>query len=260
MVHDSAETGMIHRTARCVLLDIEGTVADVRFVYDVMFPFVRREVAAFLASHWEDDSLKEPLLNIAAESGLSTTADPWRQSEAGRQQAIDNAVDAVNRLMDSDSKTTGLKALQGRIWESGFRSGTLRSELFDDVVPALRRWQENRLELRIYSSGSILAQQMFFGHTTQGSLTHMFAAHYDTTIGNKKESISYRRIAEDCKLEPHEILFLSDVAAELIAATEAGMQAVACTRPNNAPLPESYQGTTLASFDQLEISLPDVRL
>jgi enolase-phosphatase E1 len=260
MVHDSAEIGMIHRTARCVLLDIEGTVADVRFVYDVMFPFVRREVAAFLASHWEDASLKEPLLNIAAESGLSASSDPWSQKEVGRQRAIDNAVDAVNRLMDSDSKTTGLKALQGRIWESGFRSGTLRSELFDDVLPALRRWQEVGLELRIYSSGSILAQQMFFEHTTQGNLTPMFAAHYDTTIGNKKESISYRGIAEDCKLEPHDILFLSDVAAELIAATEAGMQAIACVRPNNAPLPESYQGASLQRFDQLEILLPDVRL
>jgi enolase-phosphatase E1 len=260
MVHDSAETGMIHRTARCVLLDIEGTVADVRFVYDVMFPFVRREVAEFLAGHWEDDSLKEPLLNIAAESGFRPTSDPWSQQELGRQQAIDNAVDAVNRLMDSDSKTTGLKALQGRIWESGFRSGTLRSELFDDVLPALRRWQEVGLELRIYSSGSILAQQMFFEHTTQGNLTPMFAAHYDTTIGNKKESISYRRIAEDCKLEPHDILFLSDVPAELIAANEAGMQAIACVRPNNAPLPESYQGASLQRFDQLEILLPDVRL
>lgn len=260
MVHDSAKTGMIHRTARCVLLDIEGTVADVRFVYDVMFPFVRREVAAFLASHWEDDSLKEPLLNIAAESGLNAIADPWSQQKVGRQRAIDNAVDAVNRLMDSDSKTTGLKALQGRIWESGFCSGTLRSELFDDVLPALRRWQKVGLELRIYSSGSILAQQMFFEHTTQGNLTPMFAAHYDTTIGNKKESISYRRIAEDCKLELHDILFLSDVPAELIAATEAGMQAIACVRPNNAPLPESYQGASLQRFDQLEIKLPDVRL
>lgn len=254
MIPDAAITGMIHRTARCVLLDIEGTVADVRFVYDVMFPFVRREIASFLANHWEDDSLQTPLLNIAKESGWDETGDPWHQ-DRGREQAIGLAVAAVQRLMDQDSKTTGLKALQGRIWESGFRSGALRSELFADVVPALRRWQAAGLELRIYSSGSILAQQLFFGHTTQGNLTPMFTAHYDTTIGNKKETASYRNIAVDCKCPPHDILFLSDVAAELVAATDAGMQAIACIRPNNAPLPETYGGPSLESFDQLMIEL-----
>ena len=256
MAHDSDAAGRTGRRARCVLLDIEGTVADVRFVYDVMFPFVRREVASFLTKHWDDDSLQSALIDIATQSGVSDTSDPWCQQELGRELAIAKVVDAVGRLMNSDSKTTGLKALQGRIWESGFRSGALRSELFPDVVPALRQWQEAGLELRIYSSGSILAQQLFFEHTTQGNLTSMFAAHYDTTIGGKKEAMSYRRIAEDSKLAPSDILFLSDVAAELIAATEAGMQAVACIRPNNAPLPESYQGALLHTFDQLAISLP----
>lgn len=253
---DSTPRETSHRTARCVLLDIEGTVADVRFVYDVMFPFVRRQVASFLETHWGTSDLQEPLANLAAESGSNHAIDPWRQSELGRDRAIACAVDAVHRLMDQDSKTTGLKALQGRIWESGFRSGALRSELFPDVVPALRRWQAAGVELRIYSSGSILAQQLFFGHTLQGDLTSMFAAHYDTTIGNKKEAASYRQIAEDCKLPPGEILFLSDVAAELVAAAQAGMQTLACVRPNNAPLPESYRGPTLERFDSLEVSLP----
>jgi enolase-phosphatase E1 len=241
-----------------VLLDIEGTVADIRFVYDVMFPFVRRQVATFLETHWEDDSLNDALGNLAIESGTTQTnsPDPWRERELGRPQAIANAVGAVHRLMDQDSKTTGLKALQGRIWETGFRSGDLRSELFPDVVPALRRWQAAGIDLRIYSSGSILAQQLFFGHTSQGDLTPLFAANYDTTSGNKKEMSSYGRIADQCKLAPSEILFLSDVAAELIAASEAGMQAIAIVRPNNAPLPESYLGPTLPSFESLEVTLP----
>jgi enolase-phosphatase E1 len=252
-VEHPTAAGITHRTARCVLLDIEGTVADVRFVYDVMFPFVRRQVTGFLESHWDDDSVQTALRNVACESGLASADDPWRESELGRSNAIANAVDAVHQLMDQDSKTTGLKALQGRIWESGFRSGALRSELFPDVVPALQKWKSAGVELRIYSSGSILAQRLFFGHTIYGDLTPMFVAHYDTTIGNKKEAASYQRIAEDCKLAPTDILFLSDVAAELVAATQAGMQSLACVRPHNAPLPESYQGPTLKSFDSLEI-------
>lgn len=250
---ESTAANKFHREARCALLDIEGTVADVRFVYDVMFPFVRCQAASFLESHWEDEDLRDTLAILATESGSTHSSDPWRQQELGRDAAISHAVDAVHRLMDQDSKTTGLKALQGRIWESGFRSGTLRSELFNDVIPALRRWQAAGVELRIYSSGSILAQRLFFGHTTQGDLTPMFVAHYDTTIGNKKEAASYQRIAEDCKLAPTDILFLSDVAAELVAATQAGMQTLACVRPHNAPLPDSYTGPTLESFDNLEL-------
>ena len=251
---DSNATGTFQRSARCVLLDIEGTVADVRFVYDVMFPFVRRQVTGFLEERWDEDSVQSALCNVASESGVALTADPWREQELGRARAIANAVDAVHQLMDQDSKTTGLKALQGRIWESGFRSGALRSELFPDVVPALQKWKSAGVELRIYSSGSILAQRLFFGHSTHGDLTPLLAAHYDTTIGSKKEAASYRRIAGDCKCEPHEILFLSDVAGELEAAAEAGMQFIACVRPNNVALPESYRGPTLASFETLEIS------
>jgi enolase-phosphatase E1 len=244
------------RSARCVLLDIEGTVADVRFVYEVMFPFVRREVASYLKHHWDDSGLHETLVNLASESGWTDLEDLWEQKGRGRDHAIAQGVDAVHRLMDQDSKTTGLKALQGQIWETGFQSGALRSELFSDVLPALQRWQAAGIELRIYSSGSILAQRLFFGHTTQGDLTPMFTAHYDTTIGPKKEPASYRRIAEDCKLSASDILFLSDVAAELVAADHIGMQTLACVRPNNAPLPDDYSGPTLDRFDLLEVTLP----
>ncbi|MCU0707354.1 MAG: acireductone synthase [Pirellula sp.] len=246
----------MHRHARCVLLDIEGTVADVRFVYDVMFPFVRREVASYLERHWDDPALQPTLKGLAEEAGLTDANDPWGQARNGRKSAIDTAVGAVHRLMDQDSKTTGLKSLQGRIWESGFQSGSLTSELFPDVLPALRKWQDSGIALRIYSSGSVLAQKLFFGHTIQGDITSLFDDYYDTTIGNKREASSYQRIAVDCHLKPAEILFLSDVAAELDAAAEAGMQVLACVRPNNAPLPETYTGPSITSFDQLHVSLP----
>ncbi len=231
-------------TAQCALLDIEGTVADIRFVYDVMFPFVRHHLHGFLNERWNDDQVRLAIGQLTTDSGSSS--DP----------TIAWAIGAVERLMDEDSKTTGLKALQGLIWESGFRDGSLRAEVFDDVLPALLLWRSHGIDIRIYSSGSILAQRLFFGHTTQGDMLPLFSAHYDTTIGGKRDAISYSRIATDCELDPAHIVFLSDVAAELDAANAAGMQAIGCVRPNNAPLPDSYCGPTIRSFSDLELFVP----
>jgi len=239
--------------AQCGLFDIEGTVADIRFVYDVMFPYVRRELPSFLAEHWEDANVTSALQLLASDIGESSSAVAWGSGTLEREASIDRAVRAVHQLMDGDSKTTGLKALQGLIWESGFRSGALRSELFSDVLPALERWKARGIELRIYSSGSVLAQKLFFGHTQQGDLTHLFCGYYDTTIGNKREAPSYMRIANDCGVPIAGIVFFSDVAAELQAAASAGMQVVGCERPNHVPLDASYQGPAIRTFDEIDL-------
>jgi enolase-phosphatase E1 len=160
----------------------------------------------------------------------------------------------VNLLMDSDSKSTGLKALQGLIWRSGFEGGELTSHLFHDVVPAIENWQRQAIAVGIYSSGSIVAQRLFFGHTPDGDLTSFFVRHYDTTIGSKRAAASYHRIAADFGYHPSEILFLSDVFEELEAASAAGFQAVAVERPGNAPLPEVYRGARITSFSQLDLT------
>jgi enolase-phosphatase E1 len=162
-------------------------------------------------------------------------------------------VATVERLMDSDSKTTGLKSLQGLVWESGFRSGKLRAEIFADVLPALERWKKAGVELRIYSSGSILAQKLFFSHTTVGDLTHFFSGHYDTTIGSKKEPESYLKIAEALGLSPTQLIFFTDVIGEIQAAEKAHLQVIACIRPNNTPLPKDYHGPSIRSFDEIDV-------
>jgi enolase-phosphatase E1 len=229
-------------SARCALLDIEGTVADIRFVYDVMFPFVREHLERYLKTQSGTPELDAILQQLARDAGLPTDPTPWHAQ--GPQPAVD--MQAVSQhvlaLMDGDSKSTGLKALQGRIWESGFRSGALRAEVFEDVVPALKQWRDAGIDLKIYSSGSILAQKLFFGHTTQGDLTPLFTGYFDTTTGPKRQSDSYRTIAEQCGLAPEQIVFFTDVLGELEAATAAGVQTVAVVRPNNAPLPDAYSG------------------
>lgn len=227
--------------ARCALLDIEGTVADIRFVYDVMFPFVRTQLEPFLDRFQDSPNVRQAIATLASDAG----------------HPIEDVASHVHRLMDADSKTTGLKALQGLIWESGFQSGSLRAEIFADVLPALQQWKQDGIDLKIYSSGSILAQKLFFGHTTQGDLTPLFTEHFDTTVGSKREASSYARIAQAVSLNPTDIVFLTDVVPEVEAATAAGLQVITCVRPNNAPLPEDYNRPTVRSFEEILLRLPE---
>ena len=138
--------------------------------------------------------------------------------------------------MERDRKSTGLKSLQGKIWEEGYRSGELESEVYPDVLPALERWTREGTQVAIFSSGSIQAQQSLFSHTRAGDLTRFICAYFDTTTGPKTAPESYARIATSLQRLPSEILFLSDVAAELDAARDAGMRTALCARePGSAP-------------------------
>ena len=226
-------------TARGVLLDIEGTTSSIEFVYQEMFPFVRRELGGFLAAHWDMADVQAACQLIAEESSLHGQIDP------------ETIGAAVNQSMDADAKSTGLKQLQGLIWKRGFESGELRAHLFADVAPALRSWHDARLSIRIYSSGSIGAQKLFFSHTVAGDLLPLIDGHYDTTAGPKHEAASYRAITADWELPADAILFLSDVPAELDAAKSAGMQTALTIRPGNAEVEPNIDHPTIESFDQL---------
>jgi enolase-phosphatase E1 len=167
-------------TGRGILLDIEGTTSSVRFVYDVMFPFVRRELAGYLAEHADDEALAFVADQIARERG-EESFDSWTRSAAATNSAAQRNLleQEVLRLMDGDVKSTGLKQLQGMIWRRGFESGELRAHVYDDVPAALAAWNKRGLDVRIYSSGSVAAQKLFFGHTEVGDLLGHFRGHYD---------------------------------------------------------------------------------
>ena len=243
--------------AQCVLLDIEGTVSDIRFVYDVMFPYAKQNMDRFLLENWESLAVQGAIETVARDAGITTVKD-WLgpKWQSGDSSAILKLSEHCQQLMSTDSKATGLKLLQGMVWQFGFESGALRAELFADVLPALEEWKANGLDLRIYSSGSVLAQRMFFKHTVLGDLTDLFSAYYDTTIGNKREVTSYERIAAESQFDPGDIVFVTDVHAELMAAGQAGMQVVASVRPNNLSLPAEFTGLTITSFSQLDFSSP----
>ncbi len=224
-----------------ILLDIEGTVSDVRFVYNVMFPFAKKNMNDYLRTNWSLAATEDAVRQVAIDAGFDP--ETW-SSKSGKPEGvlISEVSEHLQQLMATDSKATGLKTLQGLMWKSGFESGALTAELFPDVLPAMQHWKSLGLGISIYSSGSVLAQKLFFGHTTEGDVTPLLTSFFDTTTGKKQEASSYRRIAEALQIEPNKILFLSDVAEELIAASEAGMRVTATVREGNKPLSASYTG------------------
>ena len=234
---------MIVFGGRGILLDVEGTTSSIAFVYDVLFTHARRHVAGFVESHRDEAAVREAVDLLARTAGTTVDLD----TAEGRSRATLAALD----LMDRDVKDTGLKLLQGMIWRHGFEGGDLVAHVYDDVPPALAAWNDSGIDVRIYSSGSVEAQKLFFGHTAAGDLTPLLRGHYDTTTGPKREPASYSAIAADMGLAPREILFLSDVGAELDAARAAGMATGLAIRPGNRDPGGVFAHDPLHSFAEI---------
>ena len=240
---------MFHFAGHGILLDIEGTTSSVRYVYDVLFPYARRELDSFLRTQWKNDAVQEACKQVCRDAGWIDKE--FVPADDSRRQSIR---EIVLRLMDEDAKTTGLKQLQGLIWQRGFESDELQSHVFDDVPLALAKWNQRGYDVRIYSSGSVLAQRLFFQHTSAGDLTYLLRGHYDTTVGSKKETASYRKIAADYANPAPETLFISDIVAELDAAKAAGLQTALCERLGNAPQGANHGHPVIRSFDEIELA------
>jgi enolase-phosphatase E1 len=232
---------------RALLLDIEGTTTPVDFVYQVLFPFARAHAAAYLQS----EGHSSPCLTAVEQLRRERAAEEPGPARGGLRDESDGILPYVYQLMDSDRKSPGLKALQGLIWQQGYRSGELKGQVFADVPPAFARWRASGRDIHIYSSGSVLAQQLLFASTGAGDLTTALKGHFDTAVGPKTSAESYRRIAQRIGVAPPMILFVSDVVVELDAAREAGLRTLLCVREGTPP-----SGTgghpTVETFDQIE--------
>jgi enolase-phosphatase E1 len=234
-----------------VVLDIEGTTSSVAFVYEVLFPYAREHLAAFLEGHWQDTDVVRARNRIARDAGAGSFAEWCRDLTPAGEQA--RLRDEVLRLMDRDAKATGLKELQGLIWRDGYAAGRLRSHVYDDVPAALRLWTSRGLDVSVYSSGSVTAQKLFFAHTVHGDLTGLLRGHYDTTTGPKKDPASYARIAADLRHLPAGLVFFSDVPDELDAARAAGWQTVLVVRPGNAPARGGHGHPEVGDFGEAHL-------
>jgi enolase-phosphatase E1 len=224
-----------------VLLDIEGTTTPVAFVHEVLFPYARSALPEFLAAHSHVPDVAAALAEV-------------RRLAPGR-----DTLGTLLHWMDEDAKVTPLKTIQGLIWREGYGRGVLRGRVYDDVAPSLRRWSKAGLRLAVFSSGSSEAQQLLFTHTPDGDLSGLFSGFFDTRVGGKRDADSYARLAIALRLPTAEILFLSDIEAELDAAAVAGMRTCQLVRPQDGTIP-SDRHPTAADLPEAErrTNLPSV--
>ena len=227
---------------RAILLDIEGTTTPIAFVHEVLFSYARIHARDFLNANINSAEVNADVALLREEHAVDVS---------NGHQPPDSIAAYVEWLIERDRKSTGLKSLQGKIWKQGYADRSLQSQVYADVAPALERWRAQGLSINIFSSGSVLAQQLLFAHTEAGDLTKFIDSYFDTNVGKKGEAESYRQIADALKLRAEEVLFISDVVAELDAATEAGMQTLLSIRPGNPPQNKADQYQVIRSFDEI---------
>ena len=218
-----------------LVTDIEGTTSDIAFVQKVLFPYSREALPRFLRANADDPTVAPWIAMIAGE--VHTSPDN-----------LPAVIAALWSWIDADRKHTALKALQGLVWEQAFREGLFHAHVYPDAVAALSRWHAMGLPLYVYSSGSVQAQKLYFGHTESGDLRPCFSGYFDTTTGPKREAESYRSIAAKIGQPAAQILFLSDIGAELDAARQAGWRTVQVLREGATPAPAHL---AISSFDEL---------
>lgn len=213
-----------------ILTDIEGTTSAISFVKDVLFPYARRELPRFVREHGQDREVRHWLDMVAAEHGGICTDDV--------------IVETLQGMIDQDRKHTALKALQGMIWQQGYGGGEFTAHIYPDVAPQLLAWHAGGHRLAVFSSGSVAAQKLLFGHTEAGDLLPLFCGFFDTEIGHKRGVDSYLLIADALDRSPGDILFLSDIVEELDAAREAGMRTQLLDRREDYPQPRTTHEAT----------------
>lgn len=221
---------------RAIVTDIEGTTSSIRFVHDVLFPYARAHVAAFVRDNAEDPRVLPHLNEV--------------RQLAGADLDLDGIIAQLIAWIDADEKITPLKALQGMIWEAGYKQGDFTGHVYPDAVRLLERWSGSGLRLYVFSSGSVQAQQLLFAHSDAGDLTPLFSGYYDTRIGNKRDPAAYRAIAADIGRPAQSILFLSDIPEELDAARAAGMHTIWLVR-DAEPDPAATH-PQVSDFDAIE--------
>ena len=224
---------------KAILTDIEGTTSSISFVKDTLFPYARKHLPAFIVTHTDDPDVQHWLHEAAKEAGLVS---------ATQQEMIE----LLQLWIDEDKKSTALKALQGMIWEEGYRTREFKAHVYDDVPSQFKKWTDKGLAVYVYSSGSVPAQRLFFEFSDTGDLSPVFSGYFDTETGPKRDAASYSQIAKAIAVNPNEILFLSDIAEELDAAHAAGMKTVLVAR-SPAVCPASGNHPCVTDFSAISL-------
>ena len=226
------------QNVKLILTDIEGTTSSISFVKDVLFPYAADHLPAFVKENINDEKVQTALqqtAELAAEDGENISADN-----------TDALIAILLQWISEDRKATPLKTLQGLIWKTGYENGDYQAHMYPDATKYLKKWHDAGLPLYVYSSGSVKAQELFFGYSQDGNLLPLFKGHFDTLMGGKRETQSYLNILAELQkthagLNAADVLFLSDIKEELDAAKEAGMQTVWLLRDSDIPADAAHK-------------------
>jgi len=237
---------------RVILLDIEGTTTPVDFVYQTLFPYASRKLESFLREQFQDPEIQSLIRELRAQHEVDERngLEPPGWLDFPEEARLRSGVAYCQWLIARDSKCTPLKLLQGRIWQAGYANAELHGEVYPDVPVAFERWRRQKKIICIYSSGSVLAQQLLFRTTISGDLTPYISAFFDTRVGAKAEGESYKKIAASFSYAPQQFLFVSDAVKEIEAAQSVGMLAILCDRDSRAPSSPTA-GSFIRSFDSV---------
>ncbi len=226
---------------RAIVTDIEGTTTPIAFVHEVLFPYARARLAEFCANHQAEPAVAAVLDAVRAESDAQT---------------LDETVTVLLQWMDEDRKAGPLKVLQGMIWQAGYEKGVLKGQVYEDAAALLMCWQSQGVKLYVYSSGSVAAQKLIFGFSDKGDLTPLFSGYFDTSVGAKVDAGSYAAIAQAIGIAPAEILFLTDMPAEVRAARTAGLRVAQIDRALDAEFSRDDNGILVAgSFGPADLKI-----
>jgi len=222
---------------KAIVTDVEGTTTSLSFVKGVLFPYARQRLPEFVASHAGEPKVREQLDAVSREV----------------DQVLDDerAVAQLLQWIEQDKKITPLKALQGMIWEAGYKNADFTGHVYDDAVKNLKKWHDQGIRLYVFSSGSVQAQKLIYGYSDAGDLTPLFSGYFDTRIGSKREEAAYQTIAREVGEPAEQILFLSDIKEELDAAKAAGMQTLWLVRDGAIDPKASHR--QVKNFNEIKI-------
>lgn len=210
------------------LFDIEGTTTDINFVHKILFPYSRERMSDFVLKH--EKEIAHTLLD----------AQKTIEAETGKTPDTNTVINTLIQWIDEDRKHRALKEIQGLIWEEGYRKGAFKGHVYQDVRPFFENLTSSGYVIGIYSSGSVHAQKLILGNSSAGDLTPFINFYFDTSVGQKREKISYQNIAIKTQLPPPDIHFFSDIPEELKAAELAGLRVTHVVRDGTPT--SSYPG------------------
>ncbi|HEX5636563.1 MAG TPA: acireductone synthase, partial [Gammaproteobacteria bacterium] len=129
---------------RAIVTDIEGTTSSISFVHDVLFPYAREHIRQFVCRSVQDGAATPHINDVRMQTGRM-------------EMSLDEVADQLIQWIDEDKKITPLKALQGMIWERGYKNADFKGHVYADAVACLKAWKQQGIQLYVYSSGSIYA-------------------------------------------------------------------------------------------------------